>query len=393
VKTILICEDEYPLRELVRASLGSGYRFAEAADGNEGLELARKVRRPYVELGCLVALGVVANLSHRLDRAEELLRHAIAFAERHGWAKQANFAAAYVTLGAVLIDRGMIDDGEPWLDRAEPILANAPEPAAAVGLRHTQGMVAYARGQLDRALAAYREGERLTLQLRAPHFLAIIERQWQLRTRLALGEHEAVHDALADADGSALWCNLRGRLALAQDDPAAAAEAVASVVAGEAFVYHPVFEVEALMIDAVARSKLDQSAEDSVERALAIAAPQGRAYMFLTIPGVADVLAKHPVHRTAHAAHLKRLNDLLGGAAPAPAHELAEPLSDRELAVLRFLPTNLSAAEIGSELFLSVHTVKTHMRKLYAKLDVHTRAEAVQRGRDLGLLGTFTRIV
>lgn len=43
MKTILICEDEYPLRELVRASLGPGYRFAEAADGNEGLELARKL--------------------------------------------------------------------------------------------------------------------------------------------------------------------------------------------------------------------------------------------------------------------------------------------------------------------------------------------------------------
>ena len=66
-------------------------------------------------------------------------------------------------------------------------------------------------------------------------------------------------------------------------------------------------------------------------------------------------------------------------------------LSDRELAVLRFLPTNLSATEIGSELYLSVHTVKTHMRKLYAKLDVHTRSEAVQSGRALGLLGPQRR--
>jgi LuxR family maltose regulon positive regulatory protein len=104
-------------------------------------------------------------------------------------------------------------------------------------------------------------------------------------------------------------------------------------------------------------------------------------------------LRRHPLHRTGHAAHLKRVLDQLSGAPAPPAHELREPLSDRELAVLRFLPTNLSAAEIGSELFLSVHTVKTHMRKLYAKLDVHTRAEAVQRGRELGLLGSFTRIV
>jgi LuxR family maltose regulon positive regulatory protein len=98
------------------------------------------------------------------------------------------------------------------------------------------------------------------------------------------------------------------------------------------------------------------------------------------------------VHRTAHAAHLKALLDHLAGAEPAPeAAQPAEPLSERELAVLRFLPTNLSAADIGGELFLSVHTVKTHMRKLYAKLDVHTRAEAVQSARSLGLLAPARR--
>jgi LuxR family transcriptional regulator, maltose regulon positive regulatory protein len=78
-------------------------------------------------------------------------------------------------------------------------------------------------------------------------------------------------------------------------------------------------------------------------------------------------------------------------AAPVGASGPPEPLSERELAVLRFLPTNLSAGEIGSELFLSVNTVKTHMRKLYAKLDVHTRAEAVQRARGLGLLAPGRR--
>jgi LuxR family maltose regulon positive regulatory protein len=341
-----------------------------------------------------VALGVVANLSHRLDRAEELLRAGIALAERHGWATQANFAASYVALGAVMIDRGRLSEGEQWLDRADPILKDSPEPAVTVGLRHAQGMVAFARGRLADALASFGDGERLTEQLRAPHFLAILERQWQLRTRVAMGETEAVRGALADADDSALWRNLRGRLCLATDDAAGAAAAVSPVLAGEAFVYHPVFEIEALLLDAVARLRLEapEAAERSVERALAIAEPQGRAFMFLTVPGVKDALERHPVHRTAHAAHLKRVLDQLGGGDPGGA-ELSEPLSERELAVLRFLPTNLSAAEIGSELFLSVHTVKTHMRKLYAKLDVHTRAEAVERGRELGLLGSFTRIV
>jgi LuxR family maltose regulon positive regulatory protein len=369
------------------------FRLADAeAHLQQGLELARTAGRPFVEVGCLGALGTASHLMHRLTRGEELLREAIALAERHGWATHPIIGVSYLSLGAIHVDRGLLSEGERWLQRAEPILAVAPEPAASVGLRHTQGMIAFASGRYADALTAFRDGERLTGQLRAPHFLGVVERQWQLRALLALGESDAVRAGLAEADDSALWLNLRARLRLHEGDPDGVVAVVAPVLAGDAFVYLPVFEIESLLLDAVARTQLGQAdaAERSVERALAIAEPEARAYMFMTIPGVRDVLARHPAHRTAHAAHLKRVLDRLGG---VEAVELAEPLSERELAVLRFLPTNLTAAEIGSELFLSVHTVKTHMRKLYAKLDVHTRAEAVQKGRDLGLLGSFTRIV
>jgi len=54
--------------------------------------------------------------------------------------------------------------------------------------------------------------------------------------------------------------------------------------------------------------------------------------------------------------------------------------------VLRYLPTNLTGPEIAGELYVSVNTVKSHMRSLYTKLGTHTRAEAVARARALGLL-------
>jgi LuxR family transcriptional regulator, maltose regulon positive regulatory protein len=373
-------------------------RLPEAqAHLEQGLALGRKVGRPYVEVGCLGGLGIVANLSHRLDLAEDLLRQAIAVAERVGWSTHPIVGAAYVGLGAVLIDRGMFAEGERWLDRADPILVDAPEPAASVGLRHAQGLLAFCRGEFSEALAAFREGERLTAQLRAPHFLAVVERQWQLRTQLRLGELEPVRAALAEAGDGAIWCNLDARLRLDAGDTSGAAAAVTPVLAGEAFVYHLTFEIESLVLDALARTRLGEreAAERSVERSLELAEPQGRVMIFLTVPGVGELLEGHPLHRTAHAAHLKTLLDHVAGVQPerpteAP-DELGEPLRDRELAVLRFLPTNLSAAEIGNELFLSVHTVKTHMRKLYAKLDVHTRADAVQRGRALGLLAPARR--
>ena len=54
--------------------------------------------------------------------------------------------------------------------------------------------------------------------------------------------------------------------------------------------------------------------------------------------------------------------------------------------MLRYLPSNLSAPEIAAELFVSANTVRTHMRRIYAKLDAHSRGAAVERARDLGLL-------
>jgi LuxR family maltose regulon positive regulatory protein len=66
---------------------------------------------------------------------------------------------------------------------------------------------------------------------------------------------------------------------------------------------------------------------------------------------------------------------------------LPEPLSEREAAVLRFLPTMMSNQEIAAELFVSVNTVKTHLKAIYRKLDVADRRSAVRRARELELLG------
>jgi LuxR family maltose regulon positive regulatory protein len=61
-------------------------------------------------------------------------------------------------------------------------------------------------------------------------------------------------------------------------------------------------------------------------------------------------------------------------------------LTDRELAVLHLLDTDLSQREIGAMLYVSLNTVKTHVRGIFRKLDASSRREAVQRARALGLL-------
>src|SRR5262249_37482176 len=76
------------------------------------------------------------------------------------------------------------------------------------------------------------------------------------------------------------------------------------------------------------------------------------------------------------------------GPAPRPAgpRPPLEALSGSEIRVLRYLPTNLTGPEIAGELYVSLNTVQTHMRHLYAKLGTHRRAETVARARALGLL-------
>jgi LuxR family transcriptional regulator, maltose regulon positive regulatory protein len=144
-------------------------------------------------------------------------------------------------------------------------------------------------------------------------------------------------------------------------------------------------------LEAVARdAQLDHDAAGAaLERALDLAEPRGLRRPFLDVgPALRPILRRHLRRQTAHRALAGELLDALEGARPAPAtaEPLLDPLSDRELTVLRYLPTMMSNAEIAGELFVSVNTVKTHLKQIYRKLDVTGRRDAVHRARDLELL-------
>ena len=90
--------------------------------------------------------------------------------------------------------------------------------------------------------------------------------------------------------------------------------------------------------------------------------------------------------------HLPYLNRLISAfdskekTIPTIDQPLLDPLSDRELEVLRLLPTNLTTPEIAGEMVIGVNTVRTHIKNIYSKLSVHKRSEAVRRAKELHLL-------
>ncbi len=81
-----------------------------------------------------------------------------------------------------------------------------------------------------------------------------------------------------------------------------------------------------------------------------------------------------------------RAEAALGPRAPAAAPRSDEPLTEREMSILRLLATNLTLGEIAAERFVSANTVKTHTQRIYRKLGVHRRGDAVRQARALGLL-------
>ena len=118
---------------------------------------------------------------------------------------------------------------------------------------------------------------------------------------------------------------------------------------------------------------------------------------FLFHPPTRELFDRYAPDRGAQAALVAEIRGLLrrraGRGGPrgdlprlADCPRLVDPLSQSEIRVLGYLPTNLSAAEIARELSVSVTTVRTHVRHLFVKLGVHRRTEAVARARALGLL-------
>jgi LuxR family maltose regulon positive regulatory protein len=258
----------------------------------------------------------------------------------------------------------------------------------------------FARGRDQEALAACRTAERLAELLIASRPLTVHARAFRLQTLVRMGETVRAEAALAKlSEQERESGQMRIALAvlrLAQDDPRAASLALAPILEGITPVFHPNWLVVAFLLEAIARDVLgeNRTAQRALERALDLAEPNGVLLPFLLHPA-GGLLERHRGPRTAHTALISDILNLLAGrervSPPGGQERLRGPLSDSETRVLRYLPTNLSAPEIAAELYLSVNTVKTHVRHLYDKLGTHNRGETVERARALGLLAPSSR--
>ena len=402
------------LRALALISLGVAEtnigRDIDAIEHLErGIALAQRIKRPYLQLYGLAFSAptlyhhraTVTRRSHR-EAVEQALR-AIELARRHGWSEEPVVTRAYLILAVVRCWQARWQEADEWQELASRSLRAEIDPRTSVAFYLIRGELALFRGRYAEALAPLEACERVTqLRINPVRREIALTRSVLLLTLLKLGEVKRVEEALAKSMddealiGAALMRLPLAALRLEKGDPQAGSTALTPLLDRTAPVAHNNFLILAFLLEAIARHALGEppASECALENALDLAEPDGVLSPFLLYP-VPHLLRRHRTRRTTHAALiseiLDRLSQAKGEPAGSPQPTLQEPLRMSELRILRYLPTNLSAAEIASEIHVSVYTVKTHMRHLYAKFGVHKRSAAIERARALGLLAPSLR--
>jgi LuxR family maltose regulon positive regulatory protein len=359
--------------------------LGSAAAHTAGLQL--------VEINALGHLALLEVISGSVREAERLVRLARDLAEEGGWLDSLQAVPTHLAAALVELERGRLDAADQALQRG--MRANRSDPEAAqrrmaliVGAR-----VALAQGRLPTASVYLQEARRpRCLRVRLP----ALDR-WLLAAEseldLLAGRADRVRHRYAGRNRRGTLTqaeqNLLVRAALADHDPGATqalltergslmAETVATV---EAHLLH------ALVSEAAGRGL---QAGELLGKAVALAAPEGIRRPFLSLAGgrLGPLLARQSRTTGDHAPFLADVLQLIGGVRQARAAPVVgtSALSDREAEVLSYLPTMLTAAEIGQELGVSVNTIKAHMRAIYRKLGTPRRRQAVAKARELGLI-------
>ncbi len=368
------------------------------------------------ELGGHVVLADLCRAAGRPVSARELCERALRQAEGHGEPVARASAELHVALAELDVEVGDLDRARAHLEAASALADRAPVTESHFRLFVAEALLAAAEGDHPAATGHLDRAE----QLHRPGFFPDVRPISTLRARLQV--------ARGDLAAAGRWARERGvsptdppaflreydhltlaRLLLAQHRAHLDAEA-----AGRALGL-----LEPLREAATASARAGSLVEVRLLTALAHDA-RGRREQALTTLADALTLAPEPegyarlfLDEGAPALELLRAADAAGTADGHPGRVLAaaatagtgatrtagppgtppptEPLSERELQVLRRLASELSGPEIARELFISHNTLRTHTKHVFTKLGVTSRRAAVARARERGLLGPDAR--
>lgn len=362
-------------------------------------------------------LGTARRMQGRLRESKALYEQAIASATDSQGRRNPVVTKAVLGLADILREWNDLDRAEALLDEGIR-LAHQWSEFLAMACYLVLFRVRQARGDLEGAAELLDQSQRMAAEWDLSEMDDIVVGASQTRIWLARGEFDQVRRWMEagglSSDGAAVELEKSeeaghldyvrqvaytalGRAYLGQGQTDQALQVLEPLSRATESRGWGLLLIEVLALQALALRAHGETgrALEALERALSLGEPEGFVRTFvdegqpmaeLLREAASRGIAPRYVNKLLAAFEVAEHGPLQEAVTPSRAHPLAEPLSDRELEVLRLLNTSLSSTEMADELVVSVNTVRTHIRSIYGKLDVHSRYEAVDRARQLNLL-------
>jgi LuxR family transcriptional regulator, maltose regulon positive regulatory protein len=409
----LLPDGEAPARNYAAVRLGDALRAVgdlAAADEAyaEAAEIDRAARHAYGRLAGMVMHARVRAEQGRLREADEAFRRALRLLTEGGFELSPAAGIAHLGMAGLRYERDDLDGAERALERGVELAERTGDVSTLVWAYVTLSRNKWARGDEGGALEWARQAERVARDSGADLQIAIAL-AWMTRLRLARGDlAEAVafeQERAANAENASDAAQVVDRLTLArllhaqgrhrESLPLLEELGETAEAAGRTGDLIEILALQALVL--WARNEKEQAVR-TLAGALALAEPEGYIRTFVDEGApMGDLLsAALEVRQRGHfdaadqisVSYLARLMATVAQDATAPAADerLPEPLSERELEVLALIAAGESNQEIAATLFVSTSTVKTHINRLYRKLGVRSRTQAVAHARELSLL-------
>jgi len=406
----IISEDDIDFRAGIYGSLGDTFRrngrWQEAK--NSYLKLLDFTETPAFRVQAVHVYGALADLDLRqghLRKAAGYWNKALAaLRPRESWGNVPLPLAGwvYIRMGEILYEWNELDGARDHLSRGLKRAELGGDVRSLIAGYLITARLKLAEGDLD-AAETYLERARPHLEnAQFPHWNSRFERfqlelwlaQDKLRTAVQWSDEMLQDEALKGRPESEFAQLAVARVLILKGDLPSLGRLqalVRSLIQKAETEGRSGILIEALALDALVHERRgDVSSElKSLEHALRLAEPEGYLRLFLDLGPAMARLLQEARSRELMPDYAERLLSAFGDALSSPflvGGALPEPLTTREVEVLKLLAAGLSNREIAGELVISPETVKKHAGNIYGKLGVGSRTEAAARARELDLL-------
>jgi LuxR family maltose regulon positive regulatory protein len=390
---------------LAAARAGAGDFDGAIEAYGQGITLSHAEGNLVGAYGCIYGQAMYMLVQGRLIEAEELCRSAIDRAVHEGHGDFPAAGSLYITMARIELERNRLDGSVAYLNTGLQIARPGGFSEAVRTGRHLRAHLAAAHGDLDAAVNIFQDTERIVNAMDDPYLTGELNWEWAklcllagdpdaAREKLRILEEKIVTTQHANMLLARRW--LFPRLLYAEeryeDTLSALDESIRHARSmksnGELI---RLLAMQALVLNV---SGNHMPARSALREAVTLGAPEGYVRRWLDAgsglePLLYALISDRDTPQSFHPyldSILEACQATFGESTQPQPGELPDPLTPRELEIMRLICEGYSNPEIADELVVTINTIKKHTSNIYGKLGVRSRTQAIARARELNLL-------